>query len=390
MRLALAAVAAGIGYVAVIQSLAMVIQHSSPVDAHTLAPANGFITGRLAGHLSGPQATARDRAQADSLARLALQQDPTSLDAAAALGLNAQIRGDADFARQAFSYSEALSRRDLQTQIWAIGDTILRDDVPAVLSHYDIALRTSQTASTLLFPILTTAIADPAIQTALVKRFVLRPPWMNDFLAYAVSNGDPEITVSLLQSLARHDLPVPARDSAAIVNALLSTNKPNRAWAYYASLHPGADRHQSRDPHFNNTTEDPSLFDWVPTNDGDVSAAIQRSGSAGVLTLAAPPSIGGQAVRQFEMLPTGTYLLDGRSEGLDQLGDARPYWSLTCLDGRDLGRVDVPNGNDGRFAGRFAVPANCPVQVLALTLLPTSAVSGISGQIDQALLRPAG
>lgn len=86
--------------------------------------------------------TARRR-EADRLARLALRQDPTAVAALATLGLNAQIRGDTNSARRYFAYSDKLSRRSLTTRLWAIEDAVARDDIPAALRNYDVALRTS-------------------------------------------------------------------------------------------------------------------------------------------------------------------------------------------------------------------------------------------------------
>ena len=95
---------------------------------------------------------------------------------------------------------------------------------------------------------------------------------------------------------------------------------------------------------------------------------------------------------QVQVLPPGAYRLVGRSSGLDQPEASRPYWALTCRDGRELGRVAVPNSAqaEGQFAGELRVPAGCPVQVLALIARPSDDVSGVSGQIDAAQLVPAG
>jgi hypothetical protein len=393
IRLALSLVAALLGYLAVMHALAMVIQKRSPGGAHALAPGNGFITGELAGKLADSDATAQDRVQVDRLARLALRQDPTSADAAAALGLNAQIRGDRRSARRLFAYVQALSRRNVQTQLWEIGDAIDRNDVPAILTHYDIALRTSSDVSPLLFHTIAMMDVDPNFLAALARTLARQPAWANAFFDYIVVNGkDPGTTASLFEAVIHLGGNIPDENSASVINALIGAGRLEQAWAYYAATHPGAARDMSRDPRFQNQTEAPSAFDWTPIDDGSISASIQPDGHlGGILTFAAPPSIGGQAARQIEMLPSGNYVIEGRSEGIDQTQDARPYWSLSCNDGRLLGRVDLPNSKvaSGLFRGRFTVPADCPIQVLALDLRPSSAVSGVTGQIDRAVLRPA-
>jgi len=391
VRLALAVIAAALGYVAVIQALAMVVQKRSPALAHELAPRNGLITAEFSRKLFGIHAVAKDRVQADRMARLALRQDPTAIDAAAILGLNAQIYGHTSLARRLFAYVQALSRRNLQTQLWAISDAISRNDLSSALIHYDIALRTSPDASSLLFPTLAMALADPTIRTGLARTLARQPSWANAFMGYAVGNADPQTMASLFQLVSHFGGIVPDGDSATIINALSGAGKLDQAWAYYASLHPDASPRTSRDPSFENSTQAPSLFDWTPLDDGSISASIQpKDRQNGVLTFAAPPSVGGQVVRQLEMLPVGDYILEGRSEGIIQPDDARPYWSVSCNGGRELGRVVVPNSAvaNGLFRGRITVPADCPIQVLALDVQPSSSVSGITGQIDRALLRP--
>lgn len=393
-RLVLALIAIVFGCIAVMQSLAIVIQKRAPAEAHELAPGNGVITGRFSGSLSGLDATPQVRMQADRLARLALRQDPSAISAAATLGINAYIRGDTPAARRLFAYVQKLSRRNLQMQLWAINDAVARNDLPDLLTHYDIALRTSPDASALLFPTLTAAIANPEIRTALARTLGRQPAWANEFLAYVLGHGtDPQTTASLFQAVSRLGGSISDQGTTGVINALIVAGKLDQAWAYYVSLHPGASRARSRDPNFENTSEAPSTFDWNPVEDDSLSASIQPGNRhGGALSFAAPPSVGGQVVRQTQMLPAGDYVFEGRSEGIDQPDDARPYWSLSCNGGRELGRIDVPNSTvaNGLFRGRFSVPADCPVQTLALTVEPSSNVSGVTGQVDRALLRPAG
>lgn len=392
LRLALAVVIAGLGYEATVQSLAMVVQRRSPSQAHALAPDNGFITGELSNKLSGPEAGAQDRFRADHLARLALQQDPTALHAVVTLGLNALVRGDVAMARRLFGYSESLSRRDLPTQMWDINDE--HNGVSAVLLHYDIALRTSRNASTLLFPVLASAISNPTIRASLVKTLARRPVWADGFIYYVIGSGtDLEAMTSLFYALLHQGFVIPDNVSASLISALIGAKRLDQAWAYYTAIHPDADRRRSRDPDFKNNNEAPSPLDWVPINDGSISAVIQpRDSDGGALSFTAPTSVGGPVVQQIELLPPGNYILNGRSEGIDQSSDARPFWSLNCLDGHELGRIDLPNSAaaNGRFSGRFTVSADCPVQALKLNIRPSDKITGISAQIDRALLQPVG
>ncbi|WP_242121434.1 hypothetical protein [Sphingomonas lacusdianchii] len=392
VRGVLAVATAGLGYVSVAHSLAYMMRGSAPTRAHALAPWDGRITALLSEQLSGPDATPADRKRADELARLALRQDPTAVPAVATLGINAQVRGDTAAARRIFAYSEKLSRRDLRTRLWAIEDAVGRGDIPGALHNYDIALRTSRIAPDLLFPVLASAISDNDIRRALIATLVQRPVWSEQFLGFVAGTGpDARATANLFEALQRRGVALPAGAAPALVGRLLAENYVDDAWRFYAALTPGADRRVARDPDFTANPQLPTPFDWLPITDSGVSATLQRGERGGIFDFAVPSNLGGPILRQTQLLPPGDYAVEGRSIGIEQAGNALPYWTLTCPDGRELGRVVVPNSGqaNGRFAGRLTVPAGCPVQQLVLVARPSEQLSGLTGQIDGIRLRPA-
>lgn len=393
VRAALAVAAAGLGYASVAHSLAYMMRGTAPARAHALAPWDGRITALLSEQLSGPEASVADRTRADELARRALCQDPTAVAAAVTLGINAQIRGDTAAARQIFAYSEMLSRRDLRMRLWAIEDAVGRNDIPAAMRNYDIALRTSRIAPDLLFPVLAKAIDDADIRRALIGTLLTRPAWAEQFITFVSGNGrDAGATAQLLAVLERRGVSLPTGTSAMLIGRMLAEGHVEDAWRYYAATTPGVDRLASRDPDFAVGTTAPTAFDWQPVTDSSISATIQRGGDGGIFYFAVPMGLGGPILRQTQLLSPGRYRIDGHSIGIDQAGDALSYWTLRCGEGRELGRVDVPNSaqDDGRFSGDFTVPTGCPVQELILVARASEASSGLTGQIDDVRLRPAG
>lgn len=388
----LALLFATLGYASVTHSLAYVIKNRDQARAHALAPWDGRITARLARKLLTTDALPAQRAQSERLARLALSQDATAVPAVVTLGLNAQLRGDMQAARRLFAYAQKLSRRDIETQLWAIEDAVSRNDIPGALRYYDTALRTSPDAPTLMYPILTSAVSDPAIRAALVKTLAGRPLWSQSFTDYvAIKGSDPRSTADLFQKLRHVGVSVSEEAKAATINGLIASGLLEEAWRYYASVRPGANRRTSRDPRFSAGIANPSAFDWTPVSEAGISTSLQRGSQGGVFDFSAPASIGGILLQQMQMLPSGEYRIEGHSLDIDQPPRSQPYWVLTCRDGRELGRVVVPNSaqENGIFSGRFSVPANCPVQTLALVARPSDSISGSSGQIDQVRLYPA-
>lgn len=393
LRGGFAAGALVLGYISTIQALAVATARSDLPRAHALYPGSGWIGARLAEQISAGKVDAAARARADRIARQALDAEPLAAPALTALALNAELRGDRATAGRLFRHSDALSRRDLGTRLWLIEDAVTRGDVPGVLRHYDIALRTARGAPDLLFPVLSTAITDPVVADALASTLAHRPPWSDAFVQYLATSGpDARSTARLFRRLAQTRTPLPEIATANAVNSLITANAFNAAWDYYRTLRAGTDRRRSRDIDFRAQLEIPTAFDWVPVmTEPGVAASIQHSAGGGLFDFAAPPTVGGPVLQQMQVLPAGRYRLAGHSIGIEQPPDSRPYWTLMCTDGREIGRVDVPNStvDNGRFTGMFTVPARCPAQVLRLIARPSNAMSGAAGQIDHVALWPA-
>lgn len=389
VRGALAIAAAALGATSVTATLAGVIRFTDPARAHALAAWDGRATGQLALKQFVDQQTAKTSPAGTNLALEALRQDAMAVPAVTMLGLHAAQRGDIKLARRWFTYAQRLTRRDLLAELWAIEDAVSREDIAGALRHYDIALRTSNHASNLLFPILVEAIADSRIRIALRKTLVSRPPWTSLFIEYAAGNGpDPRATALLFRDLSDYGYNVSNLARELLIGRLAAANAYEPAWAYYASFRREASREKTRDPNFLAELANPTLFDWQSVATGGLSASIER----GVLDFAAPASASGTLVRQVQVLPAGEYRLSGHSMTIDQPEGAQPYWLLSCQDGRELARVTVPNSSvaNGNFAGRMTVPQGCSVQTLALVARASSALQGLTGQFDRVLLQPIG
>lgn len=387
MRSALASAIVAFGYGAVTFSLAQVQVKTDPASAHRLAPYDGRVTARLAVALTGSDRSASDRQRAEKLAKISLQQDPTAVGAVSVLGIGAQLRGDLTSARRLFRYAEKLSRRDAITQLWAIEDAVARGDVKGALRHYDITLRTKPAMAGTLYPVLTAASSEPLIRRELIRTLAAKPPWSDSFISFVVANGkDPQAIASLFASLREVDVSIPQAARSSVIGTLLVNGATNQAWAYYILSTPGVHRSGSRDPRFTAQLEVPTPLDWVAISDGGVSSNIGH----GVFDFSVPASVGGPLLQQTQLLPAGEYRLDGHGEGIDQAENARPFWVLTCSDGRELGRVNMPNSNQagGNFGGTLRVPADCPMQALTLVARPSESVGGLSARIDRIELTP--
>ena len=386
-RMALAAAALLLAGFGVADSFANVAARVSAPTAHRFAPWDGKIAAKLVEKQFqlGPE-FAPDSAQA-SLARSALRAEPTAVEALNVMGLQAQLRSETETTRRIFSQSLALSRREFAPRIWAIEEAVNRGDIDEALANYDIALRTSNRAYGELFPVLSSAIAEPRIRAKLLEILADKPIWLEDFMSYAARVGqDPEATAQLFREGARIGLPIDDEMRTALVDSFAEQGKYAQAWAYYETIRPGARRTRSRDPDFTFSNARVSLFDWVVTEYG----SIQRGEKGGLVDFSLPSTVGGAIVAQAQFLPPGTYRLTGTSSGIEQRRESLPYWSLKCGDS-EFGRVQVPNSteNNGRFAGVFRVPPGCPLQTLVLMARPTEEYRGVTGQITRVQLEPS-
>lgn len=375
------------GYFSMAQTVAQVVVKDDPALAARIAPWDGRI---LAAGFEGVPASS-DLAARSIQARDALRKDPTAVAAVVQLGLAAQASGDLAGARRLFGYAERLSRRDLQTQLWAIEDAVSREDIAGALRHYDVALRTKAQSRAILYPVLASAIGDAQVRAELVRTMATRPLWTDDFLAYASKAGENQpATAVLLVALRLRGIPVPEQVDAALIGSMVARGQVEEAWRFYGAFRERADRRRARDPRFKAAFEAPTVFDWMPINDGSVTGSLQPNGSSGLFDFYVVAGGGGALLKQMQLLPPGTYRLSGHSRGIEQERGALPYWVLLC-GSRELGRVEVPNSAEagGSFTGPLIVPAGCPVQTLVLMARPSESVGGLTGQIDRLEVEPA-
>jgi hypothetical protein len=260
------------------------------------------------------------------------------------------------------------------------------------LNHYDIALRTSPDSGDLLFPVLTAASTNAEVRAPLVRLLASAPPWAAPFVSYVADHGsDPLAVAQLLRAATLAGFAVPASARAATVTALARAGYVEQTWNFYAAGRHGLDRQRARDPSFTGDTIAPTPLDWITVESPGISASMQRSNRGGVFEVSVPASVGGAVLRQLQLLPPGRYRLTGHGTGISQPEGERPYWSITCHDGREFGRVEMPDlaRTNGMFGGLIVIPPGCGIQTLQLIVRPVSAASGLAAQLDRVQLGPA-
>lgn len=352
------------------------VLRASPELALRVAPWHAGAAGRFSQQLL-VEGTAH-YARAEKLAQQALARDPTVIAAVVTLGTIAEARGQSAAARQRFEYAIRLSRRDLPTQLWWIERAVADENVPAALYHYDTALRAIPQAPDLLFPIMGSAISEPEIRTTLATMLRADTPWRDRFLEWLVTNGvDNRSASSILANLWTARRPIKPELYGRLEQGLIEQGDFETAWALYRQRHPNAFKAASRDQNFAAfAAGNRSPFDWqTPTEDG--VAFISPSDGRYALTFATVPASSSVLVRQFMQLPPSRYRLhvdasvdSGAAEGL-------PYWSLRCVDDRELGRSRLSPTD----AALLTVPTGCAAQWLILRNDANDMVEPASGVV---------
>lgn len=187
-----------LGYASISDTLANVVVKVDPKRAYLLDSGDGRIAAALAEQEFAATLESRPGSEPARLARQALRQDPTAVEALSVLGLQAQLRNEEALTDRLFSYAVALSRRELRPQIWAIEEAVMRGDINGALDKYDVALRTSQEARRTLFPVLASAISEPKIRISLTSLLASDPIWTRPFIRYlSTSSPEPQAVAKL-------------------------------------------------------------------------------------------------------------------------------------------------------------------------------------------------
>lgn len=377
------------GALAVSNSLATVVAKVDASRAYSLAPYDSRIAARYAARQFANVTTEQDRRRLVQTAEHAIEGDATAVDALVALAFNSQLGGEGKRESALFDYINKLSRREFQAQGWAIEDAVNRGDIKRALFEYDVALRTSETARNLLFPVLSSALAEPRIRAELLEILKKKPNWTNNFVQQLVNQPDASLSAVVLIEEAEAGgvtLPLEDEQNARLVDNLFDSKNFDAAWKVYAKFRKSSSRTSSRNGQFESDVANATVFDWRGGEDPDIFVSIVPSKADGYAEYTLPTNGRTVALKQSQVLPEGRYIFEAMMDGPSEEQSSQAYWSVQCLDGRELLRTEDPR-NAARSS--FLVPANCPAQTLELMVLPTANFSNNTGRVLRASIQSA-
>ncbi|MCJ2180443.1 hypothetical protein [Novosphingobium album (ex Hu et al. 2023)] len=326
--------------------------------------------------LNAPPVQSAELAQMHKSLRDAALREPVNSYALGMLGAVADYRHDTSHARKLFRLSEAMSRRNLLSQMWLVEDAVNRDDVHEVILHYDRAMRVSKESRQTLIPILVEAIAEPAILENLLPVLAERPSWSDEFAFMMSAKGNDPQAMSAVVAALKPDLSRPGerRLVESILLRMVALNAEREAINTVNRLEGRAGSTRTMQGGDFEEVTGTLPFAWSLRKDENIHAFRSSVPTGGFgLWIETQEDMAGVAATQLVGLAAGRHALTGTAGRVPANIAGRPAIGILCEHGKVLGRfVLPPAGENGRsFRFEFDVPAqDCVTQWVKLEAAP--------------------
>jgi len=356
-------VALFLGWTVTRSAFVQVLSRGSPSTALHLDPTNGTALKAAYGQAlaKGEMSTGQSHAWAGR-ARRSVESSPLSASMIRIIATDPTRPR----AYQLLGIAERVSRRDALMQLALVEAAVASGQVGQALRHYDRALSVYPDLRPTLFPVLASAIAEPAIRADLARIAYERRPWINSFLAYAArQSASPSSVASLLEQIgsvpgASQDLRehaavlagrfVGAEDYASAHQLALRSAGSDAAWIDRPSFAPATWAQPTRP------------LTWATAETEGVNAQLDPDNA---VMVSAGPGSAGMAMFRVLLPRPGRYQFSVTSEPpLDGTAPAGGRWTLFCLRGHGqtavpLADIALTPGRKAAVAQSIIVPANC-------------------------------
>lgn len=268
-------------------TMGAITKSKAPQLAVTLQPLNGFASENLAAS-SVLTAIAANRGQfganvdlrAAYLAKQAFISEPITPEAIAVLALGSAEGNRRKLMQEAF----ALSRRQQLATTWMIADSAAREDIPAILDHYDTILRVKKSARSVVIPVLAQALSDDRFIEPFANLLSRNPPWTNQFWNEVAYQQISILNAAELRLIQKKKFPMrdEINDRLLIAN-LVTYGYFDAAYALYQALGGEIDDTQAIPRDSLTRPQNFAPFDWKVISKGNYATSINpQSGSLNI------------------------------------------------------------------------------------------------------------
>lgn len=371
-RVGIIVIAAGLAWAVVANTMANVVAGPAPGVALWFWPSHALGHARFADDLITASPQHPDFAQAGGEAVASMRTSPVLAAPVRLLALRYLVAGDERRAASLFAYGNALSRRDIPTQLWLLEREVAQNHIERALDHYGIVLNVQPQMQDILFPILTGALSHPDLALPIARLAVHGDAWRSDFVYFVGEHAEnPAVAGNFLIALASlGDTPQTDQIQRPLGRLLNARNYVGAALLYRLAdprWHLG-DPPSQIDGGFDRGSDLPPLgweynrtLAWRGARaDDQTNQALHANLGNGNATWIA---------RRQLVIPAGQYRIEGAYGLSDRAAQGTLRISLACApEGNDASAASVPlRSASGRFSIVVGI-ANCPAPWLILSL----------------------
>jgi hypothetical protein len=304
-------------------------------------------------------------------------------------GLGLDMRGDRPKVLLLNQTAVRVSRREGGAQLWLMEHAVERNDIPAVLAHYDVMLSTNAGMGELLHEKLALGLSDPEIRNAFVPYVRKAPFWLAGFLGNALVQPNPDaLSYAIRQAGGLPRTKAYGPYSTALLGQLFARGKFEEARAFYQSL-PGSDARNLTSVAFTDAAFDPKFapVSWLLESNSSVGATLAKSGEERAINAFALSGALGVAASKYLFLRPGTYRFGSEHRITSPSANARAAWVLRCASSADQSVIYqseiIRRPLSEPPAAQALITENCPVQRLELSLSGGDDAEGLELQVSK-------
>lgn len=384
VRLAIVAFVALVGLAASAWTLSAISAKGAPDLSAKLDGGNVVAQNQIALNLLGSAADPAAARKTVAVSKNSLGLALVNPEALRNLALGYAALGNATRATAMMKLAESQSRRDVGIELWMIEDSVRRGDIKLTLRYYDRALRTSPNAQTILFPILSEALTDPALAPEIARTIRMRPPWASRFVDFAVSQSPHVDSLSMVIRRAGGLPQGPSQNAEerVLLDRLSAEGHLDEALRFAKSI-PGVDLAALTGPQLSAAGLNPRFAPLTWRINDAVAGAVpvagaSRNSGAAAIEINVNPDSSQIVAQKVQFLASKQFVLEAEMAFRNRSDKDLGIWELACptKDGNVVfARSEPVRAAETQFvrsATRFSAPCN-PVMLQLRT-------SGGSGQ----------